>query len=74
MVNIAAQKAAVEAQYKALIAGINTELTADQQFIINGATLSKTALLARFQARLDAAEKTKADRARFRRSLRADPG
>jgi hypothetical protein len=61
-VNIAAQKATVEAQYKALIAGINAELTADQQFIINGETLSKAALLARFQARLDAAQKTKADR------------
>jgi hypothetical protein len=64
----------VEAQYKALLAGIHTQLVGDEQFIINGATLSKAALLARFQARLDAAAKTKADRTTLATTVAAERG
>jgi hypothetical protein len=71
-INIAEQKAAIEAAYKAVIAGINTELGTVQQFVILGTTFTKAELLARFQSRLDAAEKTKADRTILHASVAAE--
>jgi hypothetical protein len=58
-VNISTQKATVEAEYKALITGINTELVDETHFTVNGIAMSKPELVGRFQSRLDAAEKTK---------------
>jgi hypothetical protein len=71
-INIATQKAAVEAEYKAVIAGINSELASETSFVVNGTTFTKAELLARFQARLDAAERTKNDRTALHASVAAE--
>jgi hypothetical protein len=62
VMNIAAQKATVEAEYKALIDGINSELGADTSFIINDESFTKADLIGRFESRLEAAQKTKTNR------------
>jgi len=61
-INISMQKAAVEAEYKALVTGIDSELTGVDSFLINQKTFTKADLVAKFQSRIDAAEKTKVAR------------
>jgi hypothetical protein len=71
-INIATQKAAVEAEYKALVFAIGTELGDVQSFLINKRAFSKAELIAKFQARIDAAERTKADRTGLHASVAAE--
>src|SRR5258708_20296703 len=71
-VNIASQKAAIEAEYKALLKGIQTELNDVTSFLINQIVCTKQSLMERFQARIDAAEKTKADRTALHTSVAAE--
>jgi hypothetical protein len=61
-VTISHQKIDIEADYKALISGINTELAQIDPLLVAGATLPRASLVARFQARIDAAESVKAAR------------
>lgn len=50
------------AEFQALIDGINAMLTGIDPFILGGITISRADLLAKLQARIDAAVKTKSDR------------
>jgi hypothetical protein len=61
-INVSTQKASLEAEYKALVTAINNELTDVTSFTLQGAVFTKAALVARFQSRIDAAEKTKTAR------------
>jgi hypothetical protein len=61
-VNVAQQKAAIEAEYKALIAGINSELADVTSITVLNVVYTKQALVDKFQGRIDAAEKTKTAR------------
>jgi hypothetical protein len=61
-INIATQKTTLEAEYKRLINGINTELAGVDSFVINGVAWTRPDLLTRLQSRIDASEKTKAAR------------
>lgn len=67
-INIATQKVTVEAQYNALIAGINAELT-DAKFVLNGQTYTKAQLIAQLQSVVDSAETTKTNRATLTSSV-----
>jgi hypothetical protein len=58
--DIVAQKASVEAAYTALIQGLNTELATVDPFLLGGKTLPRATVLGSLQARIDAAQKTKA--------------
>jgi hypothetical protein len=61
-ISIAHQKVDLEADYKTLITGIKTELAAVDPLLIAGDTIARGDLVARFQARIDAAEAVKAAR------------
>jgi hypothetical protein len=61
-ISIAHQKVDIEADYKTLIEGIKTELAAVDPLLVGGATIARADLIARFQARIDAAEAVKAAR------------
>jgi hypothetical protein len=63
--NISAQKADRVAEFAALIKGITTDLTNVDPFVLAGQSLPRTLVLGRLQARIDAAEKTKAARTAF---------
>src|SRR5258708_5940801 len=69
---IAAQKPASESAYKALLKGIETELKDVTSFLINQIVFTKQSLMERFQARIDAAEKTNADRTALHTSVAAE--
>jgi len=56
------QKVDVIAEFQALVDGINNLLTGIDPFILLGQPISRTDLLAKLQARIDAAIKTKNDR------------
>jgi hypothetical protein len=71
-VNIAEQKAKLIATYQAVINGINTELSDTTTFILGGGTYAKTDLVARFQARIDSARRTLADRTALHASVAAE--
>jgi hypothetical protein len=71
-VNISTQKATVEAEYKALITGINSELVDETHFMLNGTLMAKPELVAHFQSRLDAAEKTKTQRTALHATVGAE--
>lgn len=71
-VNISTQKATVEAEYKALITGINSELAGETHFMLNGTLMAKPELVAHFQSRLDAAEKTKTQRTALHATVGAE--
>jgi hypothetical protein len=60
--SLTTQKLDVIAEFQALIDGINSMLTGIDPFILSGITISRADLLAKLQARIDAALKTKADR------------
>jgi len=61
-VNVATQRASLEAEYKALVAGITTELSDVTSVTLRGVVYTKDALIAKFQGRIDASEKTKTAR------------
>jgi hypothetical protein len=61
-VNVSQIKAKVEAQFTALVNGINTMLTDVTQFLFASGTLAKADLVSKFSDRIAAAEKTKAAR------------
>jgi hypothetical protein len=71
-INIAAQRAKVEAQFTALVSGINTQLTDVTTFVFQDAQVPKTQVVSRLQARIDAAEKTKAARLAFHAAVAAE--
>jgi hypothetical protein len=60
--SLTTQKLDVVAEFQALIDGINSMLTGIDPFILGGITVSRADLLAKLQARIDAAVKTKNDR------------
>jgi hypothetical protein len=60
--SLSTQKADVIAEFQALIDGINTLLTGIDPFILLGKSISRADLLAKLQARIDAAVKTNDDR------------
>jgi len=61
-INISTQKTTVEAEFKTLIAGINSQLPNETSFVINGTTWARADLIAQLQSRIDAAEATKSAR------------
>ncbi len=61
-VNVAAQKAKVEAQFTALVNGINTLLGNVTTFDFASGSIAKADVVSKFSARVAAAEKTKAAR------------
>jgi hypothetical protein len=61
-ITISHLKVDIEADYKTLIAGIKTELASLDPLLIGGSSIGRADLLARFQARVDAAEAVKAAR------------
>jgi hypothetical protein len=71
-VNIAEQKAKIIATYQAMINGINAELGNTTTFLLSGGTYAKADLIARFQARIDAARKTLADRTTLHATVAAE--
>jgi hypothetical protein len=60
--SVSHQKVDIEADYKTLIVGLNTELGNVDTLIIAGQTIARTDLVTRFQARVDAADAVKAGR------------
>jgi hypothetical protein len=61
-INVAAQRAKVEAQFTALVNGIDTELAGVTTFDFATGSIAKTDLVSKFSSRITAAEKTKAAR------------
>jgi hypothetical protein len=61
-INIATQKITVEAEYEALINGMNTELANVDPIVLIEQSYPRAALIAEFQKRVDAAEATKTAR------------
>jgi hypothetical protein len=68
-ITIAKQKLDVEAEYRALITGMNTVYANVDPYRLNGQDMPKAEVLAKFQSRVDAAEATKAARAALRASV-----
>jgi hypothetical protein len=71
-INIATQKTTVEAEFKALIAGINSQLPDETSFVINGTTWARADLVAQLQSRIDAAEATKNARTSLHTAVSAE--
>src|SRR5260370_37264833 len=71
-VNISTQKATVEAEYKALITGINSELIDETHFMLNGTLMAKPELVAHVQSRLGASERTTTQRTAVHATVDAD--
>ena len=69
--DIAAQKATVEAVFTALIKGITNDLPTVDPFNLGGKAIPRATVLSSLQARIDAAEKTKAARTAFHWPSRA---
>jgi hypothetical protein len=60
--NISTQKVDTQAEYQALIDGIQTLLPGMDPFALAKRTITRAALLAEFERRIEAAKRTKADR------------
>jgi hypothetical protein len=71
-INIATQKTTIEAEYKTLINGINTELIGVDPFVINGTTYTRADLLARLQSRITASEATKTARTALHNAVNSE--
>ncbi len=71
-INIATQKTTIEAEYKTLINGINTELAGVDSFVINGITYSRADLLAQLQSRITASEATKTARTALHNAVNSE--
>jgi hypothetical protein len=61
-ISISHQKVDIEADYKTLIVGFNAELATVDTLVIGGKSILRADLVARFQARIDAAEGVKSAR------------
>jgi hypothetical protein len=70
--DIAAQKASVEAGFTALIKGITNELPTEDPFRLEGKAVPRATVLATLQARVDAAEKTRAAKTAFHLAVEAE--
>jgi hypothetical protein len=70
--SITTTKLSVEAEYRALISGINTELVGVDTFALAGQSLTRVDLLARLQSRVDAAEATKAAQAAWHNAVQSE--
>lgn len=68
-INISHQKVDIEAEYKTLVEGIKTELAALNTLEIGGQIIPRVDLIARFQARIDAAETVKAARGAHQKAV-----
>jgi hypothetical protein len=68
-VNVSTQKVDLEAAYQALIDGMNAKLVGIDSFILNKQTIARTALVALFQQRIQAARTVKANRAVLQQSV-----
>jgi hypothetical protein len=72
--SLTTQKVDVIAEFQALVDGINSLLTGIDPFILLGQTVSRADLLAKLQARIDAALKTKNDRKLVAADVAAEKG
>ena len=72
VLNVTTQKASLEAEYSALVAGINAELANVTDYVINGVAFSKAELIAQFQGRVDAAQTTKKARTALQVAVAAE--
>jgi len=70
-INIATQRAKVEAQFTALVNGINS-LVPDTTMVLGDQTIAKTVVVSRLQARINAAEATKAARIALHNAVAAE--
>jgi hypothetical protein len=70
-INISAQRAKVEAQFTALVNGIDTLVT-DTTMVLGDQTIAKTVVVGRLQARINAAEATKAARIALHNAVAAE--
>jgi hypothetical protein len=70
--DLTTQKSAIEVSFTALVKGITTELVTVDPFEINGKALARAAVLGSLQARIDAAEKTRAARTAFHLAVEAE--
>lgn len=70
--SITTQKTDTVAEFQTLIDGINSLLTGIDPFLLNGTSIARSDLLAKFQARVDAANKTKADRKQLTQDVAAE--
>ena len=70
--SITTTKLPVEAEYRALISGINTELVGVDTFALAGQSFTRVVLLARLQSRVDAAEATKAAQAAWHNAVQSE--
>jgi hypothetical protein len=70
-INIATQRAKVEAQFTALVNGINA-LVPDTTMVLGDQSILKTAVVSRLQARINAAEATKAARMALHAAVAAE--
>jgi hypothetical protein len=61
-ISISHQKVDIEADYKSLIVGIHAEAAPDDPLVIGGKSIRRADLVARLQARIDAAEGVKSAR------------
>ncbi len=68
-VSISTQKLDTQAVYAALIQGINGDLGTVDSFVLGKVTMTRADLLARFQARIDAANKVKTARAALQQAV-----
>ena len=71
-INVAEQRAKVEAQFSSLITGIDTLLTDVTTFLIGDQQILKPQVVSRLQARIDAAERTKAVRLALHAAVAAE--
>lgn len=71
-INISTQKATIEAEFKALVVGLQTELAGVSSFVVRKKQYTNPELVAMFQSRIDAAEQTKADRTKLHASVVAE--
>jgi hypothetical protein len=70
--NVSQLKAKVEAQFTALVNGINTVLIDVTQFLFASGTIAKADLVSKFSSRIAAAENTKAARLALHNAVAAE--
>jgi hypothetical protein len=71
-INVSQLKAKVEAQFTALVNGINTVLTDVTEFLFASGTIAQADLVQKFSSRIAAAEKTKAARLALHNAVAAE--
>ncbi|HZU82014.1 MAG TPA: hypothetical protein VE987_03810 [Polyangiaceae bacterium] len=70
--NIAAQKATIQAIYRKLVDGIQSELAGVDPFVIANQTISRADLLKRFEDRIAASEASKSARSAWRTAVESE--